>query len=65
MSLHNFKLHMKNTVTQINVFLTYDQLHCISWLLKLCFIASITNVIKCISLLGPSTFFFFLRKAIT
>lgn len=63
MSTHNFKLHMKNTVTQINAFVTYDQLHRISWLLKLCFIAPITNVIKCVSLLGPSIFFF--RKAIT
>lgn len=57
MSTHNFKLHMKNTVTQINAFLTYDQLHKISWLLKLCFIVPITNVIKCVSLLGPSNFF--------
>lgn len=57
MCIHNFKLHMKNTVTQINAFVTYDQLHRISWLLKLCFIAPITNVIKCVSLLGPSNFF--------
>lgn len=56
MSIHNFKLHMKNTVTQINAFVTYDQLHRISWLLKLCFIAPITNVIKRVSLLGPSIF---------
>lgn len=56
MSIHNFKLHMKNTVTQINAFVTYDQLHRISWMLKLCFIAPITNVINCVSLLGPSIF---------
>ena len=56
--MHNFKLHMKNTVTQINLFITYNQRHYISWLLKLYFIVLITNVIKSISLKNKIKYIF-------